>query len=652
MGKRKKQKATATWTLRGFGKKSLVVELQRVQAYAAKGNWQAAYEVLQVLTEQYPQEKQVWEYLADVSYELEDLTTYQKASEKILEITPNDADTLYSLGGIYITNMHPLLALQIMQRALAIAPDHEFAPKAQELLSTLTPKIPELLEEMGLDNLDVATLHERGQAYVEEGDYTAAREAELEVIQRYPEFVSAHNHLALVNWAEGRVEDAIATSQSVLSDHPDNVHALSNLIRFLVISGDSDAAQVYGERLKTTQAEAWDNWTKRVEGLSYLADDASIVEVLNQAEADGVEDSPAGALFFHLTAVALARTGDETRALKQWKTALQRSPGMTLAQENLSDVRRPVGQRHGAWPLSWEQWLLFTTARDVLNTVKAVINKSHHEKTGAAMEQLLDRHPDLLAMLPRIMERGGPLGQRFGLIIAQHVKTPELLAVIKDFALGQHGTDEMRHQAASIAAEAGLIPRDKVTLWVKGKPCEIMLLAYEIYAEPSSEHTKAVDKLLNQATQKLYQHDKAAAVEAEALLQQALEIEPDAPDLLNNLAMAYILQDRQAEADAIVDDLVERFPDYLFARCAKARTHLDAGDIEAADALLKPMLSRDRFHTSEFETFADVHLRLLVEKDQLDGARSWLQMWEQVGLDSAALAYWQGKLLSKSVPRK
>jgi len=93
--------------------------------------------------------------------------------------------------------------------------------------------------------------------------------------------------------------------------------------------------------------------------------------------------------------------------------------------------------------------------------------------------------------------------------------------------------------------------------------------------------------------------------------------------------------------------VVERFPDYLFARCAKARNHLDDGNIDAAEALLTPMLSHDRFHTSEFDTFADVYVRLLVEKNQVDGARIWLQMWQQTGADSVALAYWTDKLLSR-----
>ncbi|MFO8037892.1 MAG: tetratricopeptide repeat protein [Sodalinema sp.] len=643
MAKRKKKKAATIKKSRGFGKKSLGVELHRVQAYAVKEDWQGAYEVLQLLVEQYPQDKRVWEYLADVSDELRDLQSYQRASEKILEFSPNDADALYALGTIYMSKVHPLLASQMMQRALAIAPDHEYAPQAQEVLSNLTPKLPGLLEEMGLDDIEVAILHERGQACLGQGDYAAAREAELEVIRRHPEFISAHNNLALVSWAEGQVEDAIATSEAVLDSHPENIHALSNLVHFLVVSGDTETAQVYGDRLKTTQAEAWDPWTKRIEGLSYLADDAGIVEILDQAEAHDVETSPVGALFFHLTAVALARTGDETRALKQWKKALKHEPNMTV-KDNLSDIRRPVGERHGAWPFSWEQWLLPTTARDLYDTLEGFKDNPEGDNTKVLMGQLFQRHSEFSTKLPRIMERGGPRGQEFGLIMAEQLQTPEILAIIKDFALGQNGSDSMRNRAASIATQAGLIPKDRVTLWIQGEWRDVMVASYEVSPEPAIDHPKPVKKLLNQAVRNLRQGDEAAAIEAERLLKQALKLETNAPDIYNNLAMAYILQGRQAEADTLMDESFERFPDYLFARCAKARRYLDEGDLDAAEALLTPVLSRDRFHTSEFNAFADIYISLLVEQDKLDKARGWLQMWDGIGSDHPRLPHWKKRL--------
>jgi tetratricopeptide (TPR) repeat protein len=335
MAKRKQKKAATVKKSRGFRKKSLAVELQRAAAYAVKEDWQGAYDVLQLLVEQYPDNKQVWDYLSEVAYELRDLTTYQKACEKLVELTPDDADTLYALGNIYMVNMYLLLASQVLERALAIDPDHEFAPHAREILSRITPTIPEILEELGSDDLEGAILHERGQMYVDQGNCPAAREAELEVIRRHRGFMPARNNLALVNWTEGNVEEAIATSKAVLDSDPDNIHALSNLVHFLVVSGDSEAAQVYGDRLKTSPGNGWDPWTKRVEALTYLADDAGIVEMLDQAEADDVDDSPIGAFFFHVFLVKIHLTAKPS-ALTGVFFMGSNHPGLTYWKKRLA----------------------------------------------------------------------------------------------------------------------------------------------------------------------------------------------------------------------------------------------------------------------------------------------------------------------------
>jgi len=91
------------------------------------------------------------------------------------------------------------------------------------------------------------------------------------------------------------------------------------------------------------------------------------------------------------------------------------------------------------------------------------------------MEQIFKDHPDFWAGLPRIMERGGPIGQEFGLRVAERLEIPELMAIIKDFALSQNGTDRMRNHAASIATQAGLIPKNQVRLWIHGKWQDVIL---------------------------------------------------------------------------------------------------------------------------------------------------------------------------------
>ncbi|HIK46754.1 MAG TPA: tetratricopeptide repeat protein [Leptolyngbyaceae cyanobacterium M65_K2018_010] len=643
----KRKKNLAKYTAKGFGTANLESELRRIEGHLVREEWSEAIGLLRPLGQQFPQEQRVWEALAYASFASDNTRQYQKAGEALTQIKPNDADNWYTLGAAYLTNAHPLLALQAFRRALELNPNHELAREAQKTIKKVEPLLKDVLAEMGLteaEGLETAILHERGQAYLEQGDYAAAREAETEVIRRHPEFPSAYNNLALISWMEGDSADAIATTQAILEREPDNIHALANLIHFLVASGNAEAAQPYGDRLKASQAEAWDGWTKKVEGLTYLADDAGIIEVFEQAKADQVDDSPASAMFYHWVAVALARTGQEKEAKAQWQKALKRDPGLRLAQDNLADLRKPPGLRHGAWPFGWEEWLQPKTAQEFRQLVGSK-GKSHRaDQLIGAIQNFLHHHPDLIALFPRIAERGGPMGQEFLLATAEQLKRPELLAIIKDFALSQNGTDQMRNRAATIAAQAKLLPRDKITLWIGGEWRETMLLGFEITDKLSTKHSKRVENWLGEAIYLLRQDDPESAQQAEALLTRALKAEPQAPDLLNNLAMAYLKQNRQDEAYALIRDIAERFPDYVFARASQAKIYLDEGDLEAAEALLHPLLMRDRFHPMEFGAFCDAYIEFLVAKKQPDGARSWLGMWEQVDPDAPRLEYWQRRL--------
>ena len=648
MAKRKKR--SAILTTRGFGSKSLEAELHRAERYLIKEDWKTATEILLGLSQQHPEDKKVWGYLTEAVFEMGDMQLYQKACEGLLAADPKNGNSAYALASVYLNNQHPLLAMETFQRALELAPDHELAPRAKEMVAKYKPMLQELLQTMGLteaNGKEIAILHERGQAYLEQGDYVAAREAENEVLQAHPEFMSARNNLSLISWIEGDAEAAIATGQAVLEQEPDNIHALSNLIRFHVISGDADHAQPYSERLKASHAKAWDGWTKKVEGLSHLADDAGIVEIFEQAEAAETDDSDASALFYHLSAVALARTGDKKRAIAQWEKALKLNPNLSLAKENLSDTRKATGQQHGPWPFSWEQWLTPKTAQELQQALQNILKAAKSGNLTTALNDFLSNHPDVMAMMPRLLERGGPSGQEFVLNITEQLKTPELLEIIKDFALSQNGTDQMRNRAAVWASQAKLIPKDKVTLWIGGQWREIMLMAYEFHDEPTRHHSKKVSRWVEQANKLLHSGDERKAAEAEGLFKKALEVEPDSPDVLNNLAVAYLNQGREDESNALIDDIVERYPDYIFARAALARRHILAGDLEAAEALLQPLMTRDRFQFQEFSECADAYIELSMAKKEPNSARSWLNMWKQVDPDHPRLDYWENRLKSR-----
>lgn len=644
-----KKKKMVTIQKQGFGAKNLAAELRKAEALLVRQQWSEARTVLENLSNAYPQQKEVWEYLVQVNYELNDIPGVARAGERLLQVSPNDVDMRFTLGACYLNLMHPLMALKMAQEALERDPDHEQAPQARKLIESLDGKVEGLLAEMGLqgeEGIEIALMHERGQAYLEQGEYDQAREVEEEVIRRRPDFVSAYNNLSLLNFITGDVDAAIATSEQVLELEPENIHALSNLIRFCCLSGRMEQAHPFAQRLKESQAKAWDGWTKKVEGLSYIGDDAGILDVFEQAKkSHDLKSGMASAMFHHLVAVALARSGKMKEAREQWQQALKRSPGYALAQENLYDLKLPIGQRHAPWSFHLGDWIMKKAIDDLVATLKTITRSADDDRlVQKATQVFLTNHPEVAQLIPVLLDRGDPQGREFAFRFANAVKTPEMLAMLRDFALSQRGPDEMRHQAAIAASEADLLPTENVRMWLGGEWREISLIAYEFHDDPPYNHSRKVNDWLANALGLLKKYNAEDAKQAEALLKQALEVEPDAPDLLNNLAVSYQLQDRVDDARELFQQIHAQYPNYVLAPVSLAQMHLQKGEIEAAEALLKPMLSRKRFHFDDFAYFCNVYLQLLIDQKNKEAAKAWLQLWQQVTPDHPLIQTWKMRL--------
>src|SRR5262249_39496423 len=147
-------------------------------------------------------------------------------------------------------------------------------------------------------------------------------------------------------------------TRKVLELAPDNLHALSNLTRFLVLHGQLDEARQAAERLKALTSPREDVWVKKADALSYLGDDQGVLDAWQAACREG---EPRGtplalAMLCHLAGVAHARQGREGQARLLWQQALGHVPGFDLPRRNLDDLGRPPGQRHAPYPYTLQYW--------------------------------------------------------------------------------------------------------------------------------------------------------------------------------------------------------------------------------------------------------------------------------------------------------
>ncbi len=643
-GKPRKAQATRKELYRGLYEAD---KLMRSEKYLeARG-------ALEELDREFPDNEDVLRGLTEACHGLRDTHGYQHAIERLGELAPDDRDVALGLAGAYMTNLKPTLALRGFRRFLERWPDDRRAAQVGETIATLKRVTSERLSALGFSEEEfdeLGAMHDETQVLMEYGQYAEARRVAEKLIERKPKFAAVRNNLSVTYALEGDLKSAIAVAHGTIEMEPYNYHALGNLVRFHVQSGQVEQARAYAERIKPIAAEVMvDVWLKKIEALSYLGDDEGVVAVFNQAQEsshrDAIKYTPE---IFHLAAVAEMRLGGEERARKLWRQTLEISPGHELARANLEDLNKPVAERHAPWPFSRGNWISRQKVDDLIKEIKSASERGGDQAAASAASRHFDQHPELKALTPILLDRGDPVGREFAMRLASLVKTPETLAALRDFALGQRGPDQMRFRAAQIAREEGLLPEGPVRLWTEGKWREIIQTTNEIHFEPLFEHRPEVSKLLVKGIERMREGD---GVESERLFKQALELAPDSPDILNNLAAAYSLQGRLDESDRLIRQIHQQHPDYLFGITNLARIHIHKREFDEAAELLKPLMSRKRMHHDELIAIIEANINLHMAQDDPEKARMWLNMWEQVDPDHPRLGEWRPQIEIKNLPQ-
>jgi tetratricopeptide (TPR) repeat protein len=178
-------------------------------------------------------------------------------------------------------------------------------------------------------------------------------------------------------------------------------------------------------------------------------------------------------------------------------------------------------------------------------------------------------------------------------------------------------------------------------MWLEGEWRETLLFGFELHGEAVVKHAPQVHNLIGQGIEADNEGDGARA---ERLFRQALELEPDAPDLMNNLATALQLQGRTDAAIDLTREIHRRHPDYLFARVTLARLHAQDGQVEQARAMLDPLLARRRLHFAEFASLCMAEIDVALAGGQLEAARSWVELWESGEPDHPGIPHFRRRV--------
>ena len=303
-------------------------------------------------------------------------------------------------------------------------------------------------------------------------------------------------------------------------------------------------------------------------------------------------------------------------------------------------MRQPPGKRWGPSYFDLRDWLSQTQLyeiREIAARVKTVGEEERAVESLRQLEQrLLAKYPEFERAIPAMLNLGNEESQRFAVMLAQQSRLPALKEVLRDYACGPRGNDEIRFQVLTRLKEQGYPFASPVSMYTKGALQQIELLTFEITDEPTvpEGRTDETCEMLDNAITALHEGD---GIRAEGILRQVRQHEPEQPDVLNNLAMALQLQNRMDEADLIINELNEKYPDYFFGKINKANRFIRLKQYDEALNILVELHRDNRLHRTEFLALVKSLIRVYVEKQDHASANRWLGMLRQYEPDNPNL---------------
>jgi tetratricopeptide (TPR) repeat protein len=197
---------------------------------------------------------------------------------------------------------------------------------------------------------------------------------------------------------------------------------------------------------------------------------------------------------------------------------------------------------------------------------------------------------------------------------------------------------------------------------------DLELTGYEITDEPLGDTALArLPDSVKDEVERIYHLLRSDPKQAVSLSLPLIEQRPEVPQLYNYLLSAYQMLHDEANAQRVLDEMLERFPDYLFGRIAHARSCLKRGELDKVSEIFEGKFdlkllypNRERFHTSEVLNFGYVMVRYFHARGDQEIAENYYDLLQKIDPDHevtksakrllrpSPIAAWLRKLVQKS----
>src|SRR5438067_2080690 len=376
-------------------------------------------------------------------------------------------------------------------------------------------------------------LLERALRATSGGDYLNAMRLARDAGRVLPNWPPPQNTLAFAQFQLGKGDEAVAIAERVLAAHPDDVHALANLARFLTTLGRRDEALRHSDHLWSVLQAA--------EAFAILEQDDRVVGALERLPRDAVSDF--GLILLGAALANLRRKGEALQVLEE----LQPNPGAARIAEALRRNETPPGGRFIALgPADLVPAGLMD--RVLARLPRPAGGVGGEEADRAAVAAVLAQAPTFMPACMASLWLTDEVTSAQTVDLLLMLRTPEGVEAVRTFAFGRLGPDETRLYAALALREAGLVNAGRgLLLWQDGRYQELYPPRYRLIEADDAGKRPYPPAASKQMAKAVARHEAGDLEGAARLYRQVLAQDPTIEDAEQHLGLIDLMQgDRDA----------------------------------------------------------------------------------------------------------
>ncbi|WP_340020754.1 tetratricopeptide repeat protein [Paenibacillus sp. FSL K6-1096] len=233
----------------------------------------------------------------------------------------------------------------------------EFIAESEELMELLQYELNRPAPLVRIRSREGAFEHDKARSLLEEGKFPQAVELLEEITASTPDFLAAHNNLALAYFYMGRFAKSQECLNEVLKQDPGNLHALCNMAIFLQYAGEKEQLEPLLAMLEATVPFHQEHVFKMATTMGILGRHDAAYSHFRRLLKDEEVSGDAG--LYHYCAAAASNSGRYSEALRCWRQAAKLDPDSAVPAFFLAQLQQAQGEGRSMPAVSYNYQLPF-----------------------------------------------------------------------------------------------------------------------------------------------------------------------------------------------------------------------------------------------------------------------------------------------------